>query len=197
MLCLGLICTADAQKVLGFSKVYREAAYTAFWNDTAETSTFVIYRLYKGGGNVPRTGMKFRAHKGCPHFAYARTGYDKGHLANAEDFAYDRRLELSTFMYYNAVPQAVRLNRGIWKTYEEKVRAASQTDSLLVICGGCDWTGPMPARCFKMVWSMTDGHEVMCVLFENDQTERFWDRPALLERQFSYKKVKSLFDIYK
>lgn len=34
---------------------------------------------------------------------YLNSGYDAGHLANAEDFAFDRYKEEKTFRYYNCL----------------------------------------------------------------------------------------------
>ena len=37
------------------------------------------------------------------------------------------------------MPQTIKLTRGIWKVYETEIRKISQRDSLLIICGGCDY----------------------------------------------------------
>jgi endonuclease G len=48
---------------------------------------------------------------------YAGSGYDKGHMAAALDFASDCEKEEMTFVYYNALPQTPNLNRGVWKSF--------------------------------------------------------------------------------
>ncbi|MFA6832100.1 MAG: DNA/RNA non-specific endonuclease, partial [Bacteroidaceae bacterium] len=116
--------------------------------------------------NIPRKGMRFTIPH--VHFHYAGTAYDRGHLCPAQDFAYSWELEESTFRYYNAVPMTKNLNRGIWECYEDSVRMLSQTDSLLVICGGCDYKGGLvPKHCFKVVKSLKDGHIYYSLLFDN------------------------------
>ena len=95
----------------------------------------VNYTLYKGGGDCDR--KRFRFKKGTKidissNKQYTKSGYDRGHLANAKDFAYDCEKDEKTFRYYNCLPQTPNLNRGIWKVWETKIRKESQTDSLLL-----------------------------------------------------------------
>lgn len=147
---------------------------------------YVKYKLYKGGGDCNRKseGFFFRGDSIIPQLSadgddYEKNGYDKGHMANAEDFAYDCKKEELTFRYYNSVPQAPRLNRGIWKTNETKIRELSQTDSLLIFCGGIitkkskptkeGSTLLVPTYCYKVVVSLTTHKLISCELFDNNE----------------------------
>lgn len=65
---------------------------------------------------------------------YSNSGFDRGHMVPAEDFAYNDSLQGLTFRYYNCVPQYPKVNRGAWKKYETKVRKMSQLDTLVVVC---------------------------------------------------------------
>lgn len=53
---------------------------------------------------------------------YAKTGYDKGHLAAAANFSKNQKLMDESFYYTNAIPQVAENNRVIWVSLEKKVR---------------------------------------------------------------------------
>lgn len=157
-----------SQKIETPNKVIKSGPYTSYYSDKIEGPAYVVYKLYRGGGDVPRKGMTFKSD--LPHYSYPHSGYDIGHLCNAEDFAYNRSLEESTFRYYNAVPMTPTLNRGKWSSYESKIRKLSQTDSLLIITGGCDYNGLIPGRCFKIVYSLSKGHKVYYSVIMDNKT---------------------------
>jgi endonuclease G len=106
---------------------------------------------------------------------YKGLGYDKGHLANAEDFAYDCVLDEETFRYYNYLPQTPNLNRGIWKVWETKIRNESQQDSLLVICGGV-WEDrtkgnlQVPVLCWKVIKNLRTHQIEHVLIFTNESS---------------------------
>lgn len=151
--------------------------YKSYFSYEVKNPLFVIYKLYKGGGNVPRTGMDFKT-DGLKYSLtdkdYLKSGYDIGHLANAKDFAYSEESEEKTFRYYNALPQTPRLNRGIWKSYESKLRELSQNDSFLIIAGGYNYIKInslyVPKYCYKIVKNLVTKN-VKCVVFNNDNSE--------------------------
>ncbi|KAL7521311.1 hypothetical protein ACHAWX_005985 [Stephanocyclus meneghinianus] len=53
---------------------------------------------------------------------YRNSGYDRGHLAPAADFAASEREMGDTFCLTNVSPQCARLNRGMWLRLEDFVR---------------------------------------------------------------------------
>ena len=53
---------------------------------------------------------------------YKKSGYDRGHLSPAADFAFDEEAMSKTFYMSNMSPQAGSFNRGIWKDLEAQVR---------------------------------------------------------------------------
>ena len=141
--------------------IIKEANYTSYFNYRFHEPIYVVYTLYKGGGKCSRTGDVFVTNN-LPHSAtaadYSHNGYDEGHMANAEDFAFNCALQKNTFKYYNCVPQTPRLNRGCWKQLETLVRKESQSDSLLIICGNIYGTKTIgknkiavPEYCYKIV----------------------------------------------
>jgi endonuclease G len=154
-------------------------AYTAYVNKQLEQPLYVKYKLYKGGGKCQRATnwVNDTKLKLVDEEQYKGTGYDKGHLANAEDFAYDCHLDSLTFRDYNRLPQTKKLNRGIWKSSETEIRKMSQTDSLIVYCGGF-WNESskvvngmkIPNQCWKVVYSLSQKKVVSCVVFTNSDT---------------------------
>jgi endonuclease G len=154
-------------------------AYSAYVNKELGQPLYVKYKLYKGGGKCQRptnwvndTKLKLVDEK-----QYKGSEYEKGHLANAEDFAYDCSLDSLTFRDYNRVPQTKKLNRGIWKTDETEIRKISQTDSLIIYCGGywdstCKVVKGMkiPKQCWKVVYSLSKKKVIYCCVFTNTET---------------------------
>ena len=167
---------------------------TSYLSTTLHEPLFVTYKLYKGGGDASRAGLTFKATPGSATAKdYAHNGYDEGHLANAEDFAYNKDLEQLTFFFYNCVPQTPRLNRGIWKTYETDIRKKSQSDSLLITCGsifGSKKIGKaaVPTYCWKIVRSLTTGKILVSAIFPNDNSDTVEAiDPEDLQKRLDYK----------
>jgi endonuclease G, mitochondrial len=80
-------------------------------------------------GKGSRAGMSFKVDALAPAedqgraSDYAGSGYDLGHMAPAEDFAWNERLERDTFSMANVAPQLPGLNRQGWERLEEITRA--------------------------------------------------------------------------
>jgi len=76
---------------------------------------------------------------------YLNSGYDRGHLAPAADFTFDKTSMRESFMMGNISPQVPNLNRGGWATLEEWTRDAAlrfcvsdngaRTQALVVVTG--------------------------------------------------------------
>ena len=155
---------------------------------------YVKYKLYKGGGDCDRNQFDFIIDdipNTATSFDYNHSGFDQGHLCNAEDFAYDCMKEAITFRFYNCIPQYPNLNRGIWKSYEHKIRKLSQTDSLLIFCGGIynDQKIPntkvyIPDKCWKVVYSLSSGDILYCLLFTNKQNENTVENITLEQLEY-------------
>lgn len=158
--------------------VIKNDILTSYFSYKYHNPLFVKYKLYKGGGDCNRSQFSFKSDKvknSAKAKDYNYSGYDEGHLTNAEDFAYDCTKMGLTFKYYNCMPQTPKLNRGIWKSYETKIRTLSQTDSLLIICGGIfiDRKLPnsevyVPTYCWKIVKSLSTGKIIYSLLFTNE-----------------------------
>jgi DNA/RNA endonuclease G (NUC1) len=154
--------------------------YTSYYSYNLKEPLYVSYKLSHGGGDCNRAHYKFKADSTLTATAadYSHSGYDEGHMANAEDFAYDCKLDKKTFSFYNCLPQTPRLNRGIWKVYETRIRTLSQTNTLYITAGGI-FTDKLikpgkhvavPDYCYKVVIDSASRRTVFCLLFPNDTT---------------------------
>lgn len=75
--------------------------------------------------------------EGCPEpSAYRRSGYERGHMAPAQDMAWSQDAMHESFMMTNVCPQSRHLNEDGWAKLEEKVREWVRRDSLLVVVTG-------------------------------------------------------------
>jgi endonuclease G, mitochondrial len=163
--------------------IVKKAIYKANFSNSFHEPRYVSYTLYKGGGNCSRDGFRFKNDDTRLECAtdddYKGSGYEKGHLTNAEDFAFDCSKDELTFRYYNCLPQTPNLNKGLWKTNETLIRQWSQNDKLYIICGGFFRGVKMkniavPSYCWKVVQSVSTKKVLFCGWFKNSN-------PATLE----------------
>jgi len=152
--------------------------YKANFSNEYHQPRYVSYMLYKGGGDCDRDKFKFKNDDPRLECAtdddYKGSGLEKGHLANAEDFASDCAKDEQTFRYYNCLPQTVNLNRGVWKKNETQIRQWSQKEKLYIICGGFfgnTKVGNMvvPSYCWKVVQSVATKKVLFCGWFSNSK----------------------------
>ena len=185
------ISSCFSQVISRVDTIIKEPIYTSYYSYQIEAPSFVIYKLWQGGGKSSRVGLTFKS--SLPHYNYTGSGYDIGHMCNAEDFAINRTTEELTFRYYNAVPQTPNLNRGIWKVNESQIRSLSQTDSLLICCGGCDYNNLIPTNCFKLVYSLSTGKLIEAYLFTNN-SHATKQTDNNLSTVFTFSKLNNLYN---
>lgn len=165
------------QTVSKYDTIIDKHIYKSYFNTTYKEPLFVSYVLYKGGGECSRE--KFRFKNDCLISTatakdYSKSGYDEGHLANAEDFAYNCEYDELTFRFYNCVPQTPELNRGIWHRWENIIRKESQKDSLLIITGNVfdnETIGNnvyVPSYCWKVVESLSNKNIIHIIYCSNN-----------------------------
>jgi endonuclease G len=150
--------------------------YKANFSNTYHEPKYVSYYLYKGGGDCNRDKFSFKNDDVRLECAtdqdYKGSHYDKGHLVNAEDFAFDCVKDELTFRYYNCLPQTTNLNRGIWKSKETQIREWSQKEKLYIVCGGLFGNKKIgkitvPSYCWKVVQSVSSKKVLFCGWFSN------------------------------
>lgn len=172
---------AQAQQV---DTVINKNIYKSYFCNGLKQPLYVTYYLYKGGGNCERSkGFTKCGINSADDEDYKPINsiYDKGHLANAEDFANDCEKQNETFCYYNCVPQKVKLNRGIWKKWETQLRALSQKQRLFIIAGAIYGkknikTGiAIPKACYKIVINPKTKKVLYCMIFPNDDSNTYQD----------------------
>lgn len=158
--------------------IVNKGIYKVNFSNEFHQPRYVSYLLYKGGGDCNRDKFQFKNDDPQLECAtdedYKRSGFDKGHLANAEDFASDCTSDELTFRFYNCLPQTPNLNRGVWKTNETLVRQWSQKEKLYIICGGFFGDAKVgnmtvPSYCWKVVQSVATKKVLFCGWFSNNK----------------------------
>jgi endonuclease G len=91
------------------------------------------------GADVERSGS-FKADPKNPAAPkssdYTNSGYDRGHMASAEDMSFDEKAMEQSFFMSNISPQEPNFNRGIWKSLESRVRKWAKKDKRLYVVTG-------------------------------------------------------------
>lgn len=122
--------------------VIRHSGYSFLYNEAHEQSDWVAYQLTKDETNnsfersnhfiidpIVETGT-------ATNKDYAKSGYDRGHLAPAADMGWSEKTMEESFYFSNMSPQLPGFNRGIWKKLEELVRDwAIENDTISIVTG--------------------------------------------------------------
>jgi len=120
--------------------------YLSLLDPVSKETRVVTYGLTAAHSHAhgSRKGLKFKVDALAPAedqgraSDYKRSGYDLGHMAPAEDFAWSKMLERETFSMANVEPQLPGLNRQGWERIEELARAEACQHGAVVI-----FTGPV------------------------------------------------------
>lgn len=123
----GLPHVTDKESII----VACHAGYASGVGTTHREARWVAYELtaQHDVGCFPRTGLSFKVDPLVPPQDQAKpsdyrgSGYDLGHMAPNEDFAWDKGEQRDTFSMINVEPQLPGLNRQGWERLEEDVRA--------------------------------------------------------------------------
>lgn len=123
-------------------QIIRHTGYVVSYNNTWQLPNWVAYELTRNEtkGTVKRSD-KFTTDpqvkgKSATNKDYARSGFDRGHMAPAGDMKWNSTAMKESFYLSNMCPQAPALNRGRWKDLEEQIRNWAAEDSALVIACG-------------------------------------------------------------
>jgi endonuclease G len=185
---IGIICVSLLVSFFNLSanvpydyQLINMGIYKSYFSQSLHEPLYVVYWLHYGGGECDRYGYRFST---CGQEGtaidndYYGVGYDRGHLANAEDFSSNCDEMKNTFCYFNCLPQTSRLNRGIWRVWESKLRELSRTEELMIVSGGIFKGRTLPSgnsiaipdQCYKIVYQMPEKTLLFCLLFNNDAT---------------------------
>lgn len=124
-------------------EIVQHTGYTLSYNEEYEQASWVAYVLSGprlASASFHRTD-KFLADPlvrtgSATNEDYNGSGYDRGHLASAEDMSWSKTTMAESFYYSNMSPQVPEFNRGVWRRLEELVRYwATAYDSIYVVTG--------------------------------------------------------------
>lgn len=118
--------------------VLTNAAYVAAFDTDSRCPAWVAYDLEPGEIVVTnRASIPFRADSRIVESDnaadYSGSGYDRGHMAPAADFNFDRIALGETYLYSNICPQRPELNRGQWADIERQVRDLARSGTVHVV----------------------------------------------------------------
>lgn len=123
-------------------QIIRHTGYTVSYNKDLKLPNWVSYELTrqetKGKEKRSNRFVTDPLVKGyiATNEDYARSGYDKGHMAPAADMKWSAAAMKESFYFSNMCPQHPQLNRRGWKKLEEKIRDRAIEDSaVIIICG--------------------------------------------------------------
>jgi DNA/RNA endonuclease G (NUC1) len=164
--------TTFGQKI---DQIVNKEIYTSYFSNELKVPLYVVYYLNNGGGDFSRSKLRFIEERNtAKNSDYSKSGYDRGHLVSAEDFAFDYRKEALTFSYYNCFPQTKRLNRGSWKAWENTIRNESKRWPLKIYIGGIYGNKRIrgkvgiPDYCWKVIYNQKTGLILHALIFTND-----------------------------
>lgn len=112
---------------------------------------------------------------------YKNSGYDRGHLAPAADFKWNKQTMYDSFSMANVAPQWPTVNRGKWQKLEEQVRSYTNYVDTLYVITGTVVTNPnhkisndivVPSYFYKaVIGKKGNRYKVSCAwLFNNDMS---------------------------
>ena len=168
-------------------QIIRHKGYTVSYNKDLKIPNWVSYELTRQETKgKEKRGDNFIADplvKGAiaTNADYARSGYDKGHMAPAADMKWSNTAMKESFYFSNMCPQHPELNRRKWKDLEEKIRDWAITDSaIIIICGPIIEKTPqkigknkvtVPQKFFKVILSpFTTSPKTIGFLFKNGRS---------------------------
>lgn len=174
---LALAGTCDTMVPYGYPVVTNNTApnvtplcrisYTVLHDNTRKVPLYSAELLLVE--NIPSKNKRVNAFKADPDLPVGRRAelsdyderYDRGHMTPFEDARKNSAAALQTFYLSNMVPQNLHLNRGLWRSLENKTRKWAQASSSGVyVITGPVFDGPkqvlgngvvIPAHLFKVV----------------------------------------------
>ncbi len=151
-----------------------KTAYLSDYDAVAEIPNNVIYDLdqNKTTGCTKRSNA-FAADPAVTNGAkpgdYAKTGYDKGHMAPDDDMRWSDKTERESFLMTNMTPQLPNLNRIIWRQLEIYAREEAYAGPVTII------TGAVYDPASKRINGVTVPYALYKIIYfkESGQTESF------------------------
>ncbi len=123
--------------------------------------------------------------------AYAKSGYDRGHMAPSGDFKWDQDVNDSTFVMSNMAPQKPNLNRKAWRYLEDRVRGwACHEGELSIVVGPIieDNLSKLPSgvsvprRFYKAVLDETPPRKAVAFIYSQGDAQDVYKERAITVR---------------
>lgn len=107
---------------------------------------------------------------------YTNSGYDRGHLMNADDSRFDPIAELECFNMTNMAPQIHYFNAGTWVNLERYERVMAISNEIDIIAGVFGFDGRtigynkvgVPNTWWKVIVDMKNQKEIAFIFYEKD-----------------------------
>jgi DNA/RNA endonuclease G (NUC1) len=126
----------------GRLKILENTGFTVGYCEDLKNPAWVSYRAgperFPDAGERPqRFDVDTRTTALVEHKDYARSGYDRGHMAPNSLIAtrHGREAQLQTFLMSNIVPQRPKLNQKVWREIEESAKTAFRASDGWVVVG--------------------------------------------------------------
>ena len=120
-------------KHLGFTVSYNEQRRNPNWVAYELTAEEVKGRISRGDDFVRDPMVIGRQ---ADDTDYRKSGWDRGHLVPAGDMKWSHEAMQESFYMSNISPQDNNLNRGVWKSIEEKVRDIAVKYGRVIVVAG-------------------------------------------------------------
>jgi endonuclease G len=125
---------------------------------------------------------------------YSGSGFDKGHMAPANDFTRSVEAMRSTFVLTNAVPQKHGVNGGQWAQLEAAVHTLASTHGTVWVFSGPVFVGKTPMKTIGLdkVAVPTHTYKVVLCVHPNGDKEMFGfvlpniDKPAATISSYTF-----------
>ena len=164
--------------------------YALGYSEEHEQAAWVMYRLTREEvlTKAAKRTDDFREDPNIPTFSalpsdYSHSGFDRGHLAPAEDMKFSDVTMQESFYMSNMSPQRPEFNRGIWKKLEKQVRRFAYNEgSVFVITGpilernlkkiGNANKVSVPRYFYKVVYDETPPHKMIAFVLPNEGSDK-------------------------
>lgn len=137
--------TSAPHAVAPSGREFCHSEYVSFYStslrDPLWSAEYLTRSMAGGGDKIGRVIMKFQPQDGLDaseegdHHDYDHTGYDRGHMMPADD-ASSLETQSETFVVTNIVPQAKRLNEGLWQYLEASVHVLAEKEGAVYVVTG-------------------------------------------------------------
>lgn len=124
---------AEVVKHTAYISAYSSTYKQPYWVSHIITKDILFGTNYKDNGFIPEKLSKTTT---ADSSDFMNSGYDRGHMAPAADFRWNKDAVAESYYYSNIAPQLPEFNRGTWAKLEMFVRSlAIQANELYVITG--------------------------------------------------------------